>query len=66
MIDCPRWPPIYVNDRVAAILASGGSPSALAAKAAASTIPIVFTAVPEPVQLGLVANLTGRVATSPA
>jgi putative tryptophan/tyrosine transport system substrate-binding protein len=46
-----------VDQRVAAILASGGSSSALAAKAATSTIPIVFSAVSVPVQLGLVANL---------
>ena len=45
-----------VDQRVAAILASGGSSSALAAKAATSTIPIIFSAVLEPVQLGLVAN----------
>jgi putative tryptophan/tyrosine transport system substrate-binding protein len=45
-----------VNQRVAAILAAGGSPSALAAKVATSAIPIVFTAVPEPVRLGLVAS----------
>jgi putative tryptophan/tyrosine transport system substrate-binding protein len=44
------------NERVAVILAAGGAPSALAAMAAASTIPIVFTAVPEPVQQGLVAS----------
>ncbi len=46
-----------VDHRVAAILASGGSSSALAAKAATSTIPIIFSAVSVPVQLGLVANL---------
>jgi putative ABC transport system substrate-binding protein len=45
-----------LNERVAANLAAGGSPSALAVKATTSTIPIVFTAVPEPVQQGLVAS----------
>jgi putative ABC transport system substrate-binding protein len=46
----------FVDQRVATILAAGGQTSALAAKAATSTIPIVFTAVLEPVQQGLVAS----------
>ena len=43
--------------RVAVLFAAGGPPSALAAQAATSTIPIVFSAVNDPVRLGLVVSL---------
>jgi putative tryptophan/tyrosine transport system substrate-binding protein len=55
-----------VARKVDVIVAFDGTPPALAAKSATSTIPIVFMAVGNPVGIGLVASLPGQAATSPA
>ncbi len=54
----PEMAADLVRGKVAVLVATGGSPSAMAAKIATSTIPIVFTSGIDPVQSGYVTSLS--------
>jgi len=54
----PEMAADLVRRKVAVLVSTGGAPSVMAAKAATSTIPIVFTIGIDPVRLGFVTSLS--------
>ena len=61
----PRLAAELVNKPIAVLVSTGGTVSALAAKASTRAIPVVFTTADDPVKSGLSTASTGRAATSP-